>query len=93
VLANLLDLPGFDFESSQDVLKQVAGADAAQLPADRLGNGTQAAVDLSVAPAQAPAVASIYQLDGLVRRATSLQLTADARQAAGLEAKLEGVAA
>jgi NADH-quinone oxidoreductase subunit G len=32
VLANLLDLPGFDFESSQDVLKQVAGADAAQLP-------------------------------------------------------------
>ena len=31
--------------------------------------------------------------DGLVRRATSLQLTADARQAAGLEAKLEGVTA
>ncbi|CAN7346976.1 NADH-quinone oxidoreductase subunit NuoG [Polaromonas sp. LjRoot131] len=93
VLANLLDLPGFDFESSQDVLKQVAGADAAQLPADKLGNGTQAAIDLSAAPAQAPAVASIYQLDGLVRRATSLQLTADARQAAGLEAKLEGVAA
>jgi NADH-quinone oxidoreductase subunit G len=28
-----------------------------------------------------PVVASIYQLDGLVRRATSLQLTADARRA------------
>jgi NADH-quinone oxidoreductase subunit G len=28
-----------------------------------------------------PCVASIYQLDGLVRRASSLQLTADARQA------------
>lgn len=89
VLANLLGLPGFDFESAQDVLKQVAGADAAQLPADRLGNGTQAAVDLSGASSHTPAVASIYQLDGLVRRATSLQLTADARQAAGLE----GVAA
>jgi len=28
-----------------------------------------------------PVVASIYQLDGLVRRSTSLQLTADARLA------------
>ncbi len=93
VLANLLDLPGFDFESSQDVLKQVAGAEAAQLPADKLGNATQAGIQLSATQAQAPAVASIYQLDGLVRRATSLQLTADARQAAVLEAKPEGVAA
>lgn len=93
VLANLLDLPGFDFESSQDVLKQVAGAEAAQLPADKLGNATQAGIQLSAAHTQAPAVASIYQLDGLVRRATSLQLTADARQAAGLEVKPEGVAA
>lgn len=93
VLANLLGLPGFDFESSQDVLKQVAGADAAQLPADKLGNSTQAGIDLSAAVVQVPAVASIYQLDGLVRRATSLQLTADARQAAGLDARLEGVTA
>jgi NADH-quinone oxidoreductase subunit G len=93
VLANLLGLPGFDFESSQDVLKQIAGAEAAQLPADRLGNATQSNIQLAATRAQAPAVASIYQLDGLVRRATSLQLTADARQAAGLEAKPEGVAA
>ncbi len=81
VLANLLDLPGFDFESSQDVLKQVPGAEAAGVPADRLGNATQATIKLSPAD-PAPVVASIYQLDGLVRRATSLQLTADARQAA-----------
>jgi NADH-quinone oxidoreductase subunit G len=32
-----------------------------------------------------PVVAAIYQLDGLVRRASALQLTADARQAAALE--------
>jgi NADH-quinone oxidoreductase subunit G len=93
VLANLLGLPGFDFESSQDVLKQIAGADVAQLPADKLGNSIQTSIELSATSAQAPAVASIYQLDGLVRRATSLQLTADARQAAGLEARLEGVTA
>jgi NADH-quinone oxidoreductase subunit G len=93
VLANLLGLPGFDFESAQDVLKQIPGASAAQLPADKLGNSTQAGIDLSATPAKAPAVASIYQLDGLVRRATSLQLTADARRAAGLEVQLEGAGA
>jgi len=85
VLANLLDLPGFDFESSQDVLKQIPGADAAQVPANRLGNATQGEIVVSGVAGAVPAVASIYQLDGLVRRATSLQLTADARKAAGFE--------
>ncbi|WP_309684460.1 NADH-quinone oxidoreductase subunit NuoG [Polaromonas sp.] len=93
VLANLLGLPGFDFESSQDVLKQIPGAEGAQLPASRLGNASDAAVTLTKAASATPAVARIYQLDGLVRRATSLQLTADARQAVALEAKAEGVAA
>jgi len=88
VLANLLGLPGFDFESSQDVLKQIPAVGAAQVPADRLGNATGAAIQLSAVAAD-PVVASIYQLDSLVRRATSLQLTADARQAA----RVEGVAA
>ncbi len=88
VLANLLGLPGFDFESAQDVLKQIAGTEQAQVSADRLGNATQAPINLAAAGA-VPVVASIYQLDSLVRRATSLQLTADARQAA----RVEGVAA
>jgi NADH-quinone oxidoreductase subunit G len=37
--------------------------------------------------------ASIYQLDGIVRRAASLQLTADARNAAMAAAAREEVAA
>ena len=74
VLGNLMGLEGFDFESSQDVLKQ-----ASALPL-KLDNSTDAAIDVNRA-AGMPAVASIYQLDGLVRRATSLQLTADARAA------------
>ena len=82
VLANLLDLPGFDFESSQDVLKQIPDADSAQLPASRLGNVGQGKIVVSRVADSVPVVASIYQLDGLVRRATSLQLTADARKAA-----------
>jgi NADH-quinone oxidoreductase subunit G len=44
-----------------------------------LSNVTAAAVDLTPS-AQAPVVAGIYALDGLVRRAASLQLTADARR-------------
>jgi NADH-quinone oxidoreductase subunit G len=84
VLANLLDLPGFDFESSQDVLKQIPGAQDASIDAGKLGNSSSSAIVLG-GTAHPPAVASIYQLDGLVRRATSLQLTADARKAASLE--------
>jgi len=80
VLANLLKLPGFEFESSLDVLKQIPGTDSAQVPADRLSNQTDAPVVLPAsAGSPVPVVASIYQLDSLVRRATSLQLTADAR--------------
>jgi len=73
VLANLLDIPGVAFETSQDVL---ARATAKPMAAS---NATQAAINVSVS-ATAPVVASIYQLDGIVRRAPSLQLTADARQ-------------
>ncbi|MDP3702537.1 MAG: NADH-quinone oxidoreductase subunit NuoG [Hylemonella sp.] len=73
VLGNLLGLSGFEFESSQDVLA-VATAKAANL-----SNATQASINVA-ATAGEPVVASIYQLDGLVRRAPSLQLTADARE-------------
>ena len=73
VLANLLDVPGVAFETSQDVLARVT---AKPLVAS---NATRASISLS-GTTPAPAVAAIYQLDGIVRRAPSLQLTADARQ-------------
>ena len=79
VLANLLNLPGFGFESSLDVLKQVPGIESGQVSSDRLGNAAHGGIVLSSADSPTPVVASIYQLDSLVRRATSLQLTADAR--------------
>ena len=86
VLANLLNLPGFDFESSLDVLKQITGIDSVRVHADRLSNQTDAPMAVTAsAGAQVPAVASIYQIDSLVRRATSLQLTADARAALAAE--------
>ena len=84
VLANLLGLPSFDYESAQDVLTAMHAANGAVpefVPAARLGNTSGSSIDLSPAATE-PAVASIYQLDSLVRRSTSLQLTADGRAAA-----------
>jgi NADH-quinone oxidoreductase subunit G len=87
VLANTLNLSGFDFNSSQEVLQSIAGLENGAVSQDRLSNRTAASVDTSLVSA-APAVATAYQLDGIVRRASSLQLTADARSA-----KTQGVPA
>jgi NADH-quinone oxidoreductase subunit G len=85
VLGNMLGLPGFAFESSVEVLAQVFGPAVdglSQVAAGKLSNASDVLPTAGAAPASRPAVASIYQLDSLVRRATSLQLTADARQGA-----------
>lgn len=85
VLANLLGLPGFDYESAQEVLVAARGPGDASQPlvqGGRLSNATRAPIRAD-APDVAPATASIYQLDGIVRRAPSLQRTADARAASG----------
>lgn len=79
VLGNLLGVQGMAFESSQDVLAAAARG-VSQLDAE-LSNRTAAAPAVVQAAVAEPVVASIYQLDSIVRRATSLQLTADARQA------------
>ncbi len=94
VLGNLLGLQGFDAESSQAVLSAaLPGVEQGGfVPASRLSNDTGAVA--TTAPASGrPCVASIYQLDGLVRRAPSLQLTADARRASATQAEAEGVSA
>ena len=86
VLGNLLDLPGFDADSSQAVLASALPgvASGALVDAARLSNASSASIDTAPASSE-PCVASIYQLDGLVRRATSLQLTADARAVLAVE--------
>ena len=85
VLANLLDISGFEFQTSQDVLAQATKAPAGEItsvPAALLNNTAAVAITSGLsAEVPDPVVASIYQLDGLVRRASSLQLTADARLA------------
>ncbi len=80
VLGNLLGLAGFDADSSQAVLASALPgvASGAVVDASRLNNSSAASIDTAPASNE-PCVASIYQLDGLVRRAPALQLTADAR--------------
>ena len=86
VLGNMLALKGFEFETSEDVRAEALG-DVVTIPA-RLGNETSAAVDAAAGvlastlePSSFERIADvpIYATDALVRRATSLQLTVDAR--------------
>ena len=73
VMANMLDIQGFDYTHSNEVLKEVLDNTAAQ-------------VDFSAIVAQLPKenndtkvnILSPYQVDALVRRAPSLQNTPDA---------------
>lgn len=91
VLANLMNLPAFEYDSTQEILAQLQlTAAEPTVPGFVAGLSNACAVKPDVTPSVvAPVVASIYQLDGLVRRASSLQMTADARLAASrsLEAK------
>ena len=95
VLGNLLELAGFDADSSQAVLARALPgvASGAFVAAERLNNKATG-VSIDTAPvAGKPCVASIYQLDALVRRAPSLQLTADARRERAEKGAEEGVSA
>ncbi len=87
VLANLLGLPGFAYETSQEVMVAARGAQDAQathVQGGLLNNATTSAIDVTLASGK-PVSASIYQLDGIVRRAPSLQMTADAKTAQARE--------
>ena len=79
VLGNLLALKGFDFETSEEVRAEALG-DVTAI-ASRLSNQSAAKPTLSPAASGLERIADvpIYANDSLVRRATSLQLTADAR--------------
>ncbi|HEX2010151.1 MAG TPA: NADH-quinone oxidoreductase subunit NuoG [Roseateles sp.] len=83
VLGNLLALDGFEQESSEQVKSEALGVDAADL-SGRLSNASSAGVQAAAASNGLERLASlpIYATDALVRCSTSLQLTADGRQAA-----------
>ena len=80
----MLDLPCFDFDASTDVLNKLTGQSTGLvgIPVEKLSNlvsmANSLAIDISETNIQ-PVTAAIYQIDGIVRRASSLQMTADAK--------------
>ncbi|KPK08152.1 MAG: NADH dehydrogenase [Betaproteobacteria bacterium SG8_39] len=80
VLGNLLGLDGFDANSSEDVRDAcLAGSDVASRLSNRIERAPQAAGAARVDGVERIADVPIYFADPLVRRAVSLQRTADAR--------------
>ena len=89
VLGNVLNLDGFSQETSEEVRAEALG-DIASIPA-RLSNKTSVSAKPAATSTALERVSDvmIYATDSLVRRATSLQLTKDARPpVAGLSASL-----
>jgi len=83
VIGNLIDAPGFDYVSSEDVREEFAAqlGDVSTSNAYE-GNGKLAKPNGGDSPSDEIDV-PLYSVDGLVRRATALQLTDEARRAAG----------
>lgn len=79
VLGTMLGLEGFAYETSEEVKARALG-DLAALPA-KLNNATAVAINLSASTGglQRLADVPIYSADALVRRAPSLQATADGK--------------
>jgi NADH-quinone oxidoreductase subunit G len=82
VLGTLLEAAGFDYVTSEDVRDEIAAKLGAVVPAAYSGRTKPATRNGEDAPA-AEIDIPIYSVDGLVRRAAALQLTAQARQARG----------
>lgn len=79
VLGNLLQLDGFEFNSSEEVLKGTLPTGWSSNLGIGAVSGTQVAVNGDI---QLASYMPIYSTDSLVRRATSLQLTTAANVAA-----------
>jgi NADH-quinone oxidoreductase subunit G len=80
VLGTMFNLPGFDADTSEEI-RDTLLADTGPL-ASRLDNATRVDIvrpTVSAAPVERVADVPIYFADALVRRAASLQQTADAR--------------
>ena len=78
VLGNLLGVAGFDYDSSEAVLKDaLSGVDVASRLNNRLSTAVIGKVDGTVAGIERIGEVPIYQADAIVRRAASLQQTHD----------------
>ncbi|MBN9460366.1 MAG: NADH-quinone oxidoreductase subunit G [Burkholderiales bacterium] len=81
VLGNLLELPGFDYDSPEAVRADALPGDVPSLLDNALGQaaGSAAAAPMPAGALERLADVPIYTVDPIVRRAASLQQTRDAR--------------
>jgi NADH-quinone oxidoreductase subunit G len=82
VLGNLVDAEGFDYVSSEDVLEQFSAEVGDVAAASYVATGRPAQANGADAPAD-EIDTPLYSVDGLVRRAKSLQLTPAALRESG----------
>ncbi|MEE4185085.1 MAG: NADH-quinone oxidoreductase subunit NuoG [Gammaproteobacteria bacterium] len=75
VLGNLLDVPEFDYTSSEAVRDEVAALELHELQHETVDLSFSSSMSVSAADLDVP----IYAVDGLVRRAPALQQTRDAQ--------------
>jgi len=78
VLGNLLEVPGFDYISSEEVLAEIRTAIAGVTPDNMTGDATGLKPQTVTDALQRVGDVPIYALDSLVRHAASLQQTHDA---------------
>jgi NADH-quinone oxidoreductase subunit G len=82
VLGNLLKVPGFDYQSSEDVLAEVRKACESVADVPYRGSHTVATAADHAAEESPLVDVGMYQSDAVVRRAPSLQRTREGRLAA-----------
>ena len=79
MLGNLLGVAGFDYDSSEGVLREALGSvDIGARLDNRLKSAAIAALDATAPGIQRIGEVPIYQADAIVRRAAPLQQTHDA---------------
>ena len=78
VLGNLLSIGGFEYETSEAIRNEVLAGDFAARLQNSAGLAPQFSLQFADAPLERVADVPIYATDAIVRRAESLQQTADA---------------
>jgi len=84
VLGNLIEAPDFDYVTSEDVRDEVTAKLGDVEPSSYVGKTRPAKLNGEDAP-EAEIDVPIYSVDGLVRRATALQMTVAAKRETGGE--------
>jgi len=80
VLGNLLDASGFDYVSSEDVRDEIAGALGEIVPDNKIQSSARHALPNGADAPDSEIDVPLYSVDGLVRRATALQMTPEAKR-------------